>query len=201
MPASFCRCQCKMCRVPGLTHCHAHPYCGAPALDLETRPSPPRAVPAESRPLDERDVARAMLALKGDCGSHSPSVAQIERAVPGLVQVDACFLSNPYATDAVMARLRAIPAGELERMVAHYPSQAPAIAELLAPHVGVPAECLLLANGACEVIQALLADELGTMLISMPTFSAYYEFARGPVVAHHLDQRRGFRLDLTLSKH
>jgi histidinol-phosphate/aromatic aminotransferase/cobyric acid decarboxylase-like protein len=34
------------------------------------------------------------------------------------------------------------------------------------------------------------------MLISLPTFSAYYEFARGPVVAYHLDQRRKFRLDL-----
>jgi histidinol-phosphate/aromatic aminotransferase/cobyric acid decarboxylase-like protein len=123
-------------------------------------------------------------------------VAQIERAIPGLVQVDACFLSNPYATVEVMTRLRGIPDAQLERMVAHYPSQAPAIAALLGSHLGVPAESLHLANGACEVIHALLADRPGPVLLSVPTFSAYYEFAHGPVVVHHLDHRQDFRLDL-----
>jgi histidinol-phosphate/aromatic aminotransferase/cobyric acid decarboxylase-like protein len=123
-------------------------------------------------------------------------VAQIERAIPGLVQVDACFLSNPYATDEVMTRLRRIPAAQLERMVAHYPSQAPAIAALLGAHLGLPAECLHLANGACEVIHALLAARPGPVLLSVPTFSAYYEFAHGPVVTHHLDHRQDFGLDL-----
>ncbi|MDQ2749051.1 MAG: aminotransferase class I/II-fold pyridoxal phosphate-dependent enzyme [Pseudonocardiales bacterium] len=123
-------------------------------------------------------------------------MTQIERAIPGLVQVDACFLANPYATTEVMLRLRGIGFGTLERMVAHYPSQAPAVAELLAPHLGVPADCLHLANGACEVIQALLASRPGPVLLSLPTFSAYYEFAHGPLVVHQLDHRQNFRLDL-----
>lgn len=123
-------------------------------------------------------------------------MAQIERALPGLVQVDACFLSNPYATDEVMSRLSAIPAAQLERMVAHYPSQAPAIAALLGRHLGLPPECLHLANGACEVIHALLASRPGPVLLNVPTFSAYYEFAHGPVLTHQLDHRQDFRLDL-----
>ena len=188
MPAPFCHCQCKMCRVPGTEHCCAHPSCGAPRI-RDCLPAP------SSRP-DEREVARALRRLRADAGSHSPSVAQIERAIPGLVQVDACFLSNPYATDEVMTRLRGIPAAQLERMVAHYPSQAPAIAALLGSHLGLPPDCLHLANGACEVIHALLASRPGPVLLSVPTFSAYYEFAHGPLVAHQLDHRQDFCLDL-----
>ena len=80
---------------------------------------------------------------------------------------------------------------QLERMVSHYPSQAPAIASMLAPHVGVPAEQLYVGNGACEVIHALLAAGRGPLLLSLPTFSAYYEFARGPVITHQLDPGDG----------
>jgi histidinol-phosphate/aromatic aminotransferase/cobyric acid decarboxylase-like protein len=174
-----------MCRAPGTRHCFAHPHCGAPRQHRES-----------VAPLDDRHVIRALRQLRAESGSHSPSVAQIERALPGLVQVDACFLANPYATTEVMVRLRGLGCRTLERMVAHYPSQAPAIADLLAPHLGVSADSLLLANGACEVIQALLASRPGPVLLSLPTFSAYYEFAHGPLVAHQLDPRQDFRLDL-----
>jgi histidinol-phosphate/aromatic aminotransferase/cobyric acid decarboxylase-like protein len=187
MPAPFCHCQCKMCRAPGASHCSSHPSCGAP---------PARATAPIPEPLGERSVAEALRLLKAGSGSHSPSVAEIERALPGVVKVDACFLSNPYATDEVMHRLRAIGSRELERMVSHYPSQGAALASVLAPSVGVPADQLVVANGACEVIQALLGRAPGPLLLSLPTFSAYYEFASGPVVPHQLDPERDFRLDL-----
>jgi histidinol-phosphate/aromatic aminotransferase/cobyric acid decarboxylase-like protein len=145
---------------------------------------------------DERWVAEALRRLKAAAGTHSPSVAELERALPGVVGVDACFLSNPYATDVVMSRLRAIAPQRLERMVSHYPSQSRAIAAMLAPSVGVPADQLVVANGACEVIAALLAHVPGTLLLSLPTFSAYYEFARGTVVTNRLDPAGDFRLDL-----
>jgi hypothetical protein len=114
MPSSFCSCQRKICRAPGAGRC------GAPARRVRS---------AAPRP-DERGVAAALRLLKAGSGSHSPSVAEVERAIPGLVEVDACFLSNPYATDAVMQRLRSISPPRLERMVAHYPSHAGAIASL-----------------------------------------------------------------------
>lgn len=192
MPTPYCHCQCKMCRAPGRRHCTSGTGCGAPP-SLSPQAKAPAAA---DQPLDAPGITRALQRLKADCGSHSPSVVQIERTFPGLIQVDACFLSNPYASAEVMTRLHAIPAAQLERMVAHYPSQAPAIAATLAPHLGVPADCLHLANGACEVIQALLNAVPGAVLVSLPTFSAYYEFARGPVLPHHLDARQGFHLDL-----
>lgn len=95
-----------------------------------------------------------------------------------------------------MSRLRAIEASRLERMVSHYPSQAGALAALLAEYVGVTAEQLCMGNGACEVIHALLARAQGPLLISLPTFSAYYEFASGPVVLNQLDAGEDFRVDL-----
>lgn len=119
----------------------------------------------------------------------------MERAIPGLVNVDACFLSNPYATGEVMRRLRSIAPTVLERMVSLDPSQGGAIASTLAPSVGVPADQLVVAIGACEVIHALLARAPGPLLLSLPTFSAYYEFASGPVVQHQLDPEQDFRLD------
>jgi histidinol-phosphate/aromatic aminotransferase/cobyric acid decarboxylase-like protein len=133
--------------------------------------------------------------LKAGSGSHSPSVAEVERALPGLVEVDACFLSNPYATDEVMRRLRGVSSQTLEQMVSHYPSQGAALAEVLAPSVGVRSDRLLVANGASEAIQALVARAPGPLVIPLPTFSAYYEFATGPVVALQLRPEDDFSLD------
>jgi histidinol-phosphate/aromatic aminotransferase/cobyric acid decarboxylase-like protein len=140
-------------------------------------------------------VADALRALKARSGSHSPSVAELEHALPGVVRVDACFLSNPYATDAVMRRLRALAPRRLERMVGHYPSQSGAIASVLAPALGVAADQLVVANGACELIARLLAGGPGPVLVSLPTFSAYYELATGPVIPHQLDPARDFHQD------
>jgi histidinol-phosphate/aromatic aminotransferase/cobyric acid decarboxylase-like protein len=141
-------------------------------------------------------VAAALARLRRAAGTHSPSVAELERALPGVVRVDACFLSNPYATDLVLRRLRELDPGRIERIVSHYPSQSGAIASVLAPTLAVPADQLVVANGACEVIAALLANAPGPVLVSLPTFSAYYEFASGPVIPHRLDPAAGFRLDL-----
>jgi histidinol-phosphate/aromatic aminotransferase/cobyric acid decarboxylase-like protein len=136
-----------------------------------------------------------MRELKAGSGSHSPSVAEVERAIPGVVKIDACFLSNPYATDEAMRCLRSVSPQALERIVSRYPSQGAAIADLLGPSVGVSSDRLLVANGACEVIQALLARASGPLVLPLPTFSAYYEFATGPVIPLQLRPERDFRLD------
>src|SRR4051794_21627901 len=179
MPAPFCHCQCKMCRAPGSRHCSSHPSCGV----ARARPARP----------DEASVGQALRLLKSGSGTHSPSVAEIERALPGLVEIDACFLSNPYATDEVMGRLRAIGPDALERMVSHYPSQSPGIASMLAPYAGVPADHLHVANGACEVLQALLARASGPLLLTPPFFS-YYELSSGAAVPQQLLPPDGVRL-------
>jgi len=186
MPAPFCHCQCKMCRAPGSLHCHAFPRCGAPQQQRQVK---------SVSSLAEPDIVRTLARLRTDSGSHAPSVGQLEEALPGLVEIDACFLANPYATTEVLNRLQTLPVSQLTRMVAHYPSQASVIAKVLAPQIGVPAEYLCLANGASEVIGALLARS-GPLLLSLPTFSAYHEFASGPVMTLQLQADEDFRLDL-----
>ena len=184
-PRASCNCQCKFCRAPGAGHCRSHPSCLAPSVTAPT-PAPVG---------DENTIAESLRRMKAASGSHSPSVSEIERALPGVVQIDACFLSNPYATDVAMRHLRAIAPRALERMVSHYPPQSASLAELVAATVGVPADELVVANGACEVIAALLAGSREPLVVSLPTFSAYYEFARGPVITHRLDPADAFRLD------
>lgn len=184
-----CTCHCKFCRSTGTKHCHStgHGCIGRrPAPALSAAP----AVPAPEV------IAVTLARLKAASGSHSPSIGDIERALPGVVQIDACFLSNPYATGDVLRRLRALPAHRLERMVAHYPSQNASVAASLARHLRVDADSLYVANGACEAIQRLLSSAPGPLLLSVPTFSAYYEFAAGPVIEHRLRASDGFRLDL-----
>src|SRR4051794_4714855 len=114
MSVPSCRCRCKKCCVRGATYCRSHPGCCAPAS---------ASVPAGPQPPDERTVREALRQLKARSGSHSPSVGELELALPGMIRVDACFLSNPYATDAVMTRVRELGPRQLERMVSHYPSQ------------------------------------------------------------------------------
>ena len=45
-------------------------------------------------------ITQKLQSLKEEAGSHSPSLFTIIEAIPELtVKVDACFLSNPYATE------------------------------------------------------------------------------------------------------
>ena len=145
---------------------------------------------------DETRVAAALGHLRARCGSRPPSAADVERALPGRVTIDASTPANPYVTAEVVARLAALPAERLARLVAGRPAADGAVAGLLAAHVGVPPPALYLAAGADRAVHALLASTPGPVLVSIPAFPAYYELARGRVHADRLDPSDGFRLDL-----
>ena len=56
---------------------------------------------------DEKAVASAIKQLSDQAGSHSPSIFTIAEELPQLeINIDACFLSNPYATDLVLEDFR-----------------------------------------------------------------------------------------------
>jgi histidinol-phosphate aminotransferase len=145
---------------------------------------------------DETRVAAVLERLRARCGSRPPSAADVERALPGLVAIDASAPANPYATAEVVARLAALPAERLARLVADRPAGDGSMAGLLAAHVGVPPAALYLAVGADRAVHALLASTPGPVLVSIPTFPSYYELARGRLHANRLDARDGFRIDL-----
>lgn len=117
--------------------------------------------------------------LKDQAGSHSPSIATIKRILPNLnIKVDACFLSNPYATELFMSNFKKeiLDRNKLSEMLEYYPSQNDSIAKFLAQAISVPSENLIIGNGAIEIIEELLNTYLkGSVAVPIPTFSPYYE--------------------------
>ena len=149
----------------------------------------------------ESALAERIKLLKREAGSHSPSAPTLARMIPELrLRVDACFLSNPYATDLFLDYLHreVIRTGKLRRLLEFYPSQNRVIADKLSGAVGVPAEYLFVGNGAVEIIQAILHRFTGAkILVNLPTFSPYHEFVRSDtqVLYNVLPRENDFRFD------
>ncbi|MCF8108837.1 MAG: aminotransferase class I/II-fold pyridoxal phosphate-dependent enzyme [Desulfohalobiaceae bacterium] len=150
----------------------------------------------------EQAIVEDIKELSSQAGSHSPSVLSLSEKIPDLdIKVDACFLSNPYATDLFADRLQddLIRSGKLREVLEYYPSQNQVIAECLSRHLQVPQEKLFLGNGATEIIQAVIHNfTRRRIMINIPTFSPYYEFVQEgtEVVYNELYQDGEFRFDL-----
>ena len=118
--------------------------------------------------------------LKSKSGSHSPSALLIQKEIPEVnLTIDCCFLSNPYATEAFMRRLKSAISNEkwLSSQIESYPAQNAQIAELVSKSIGVKTENIFIGNGATEAISAILYNFIkGKILIMLPTFSPYYEY-------------------------
>ncbi|WP_206107802.1 pyridoxal phosphate-dependent aminotransferase [Paludisphaera rhizosphaerae] len=155
-------------------------------------------------PLSPRETALAdrLKQLKREAGSHSPSAPTILKMIPELrMRVDACFLSNPYATELFLDNLyrEVIRPGKLRKLLEFYPSQNRVIAGKLASVLKLSADRLFIGNGAIEIIQAILHRFTGgKVLVNLPTFSAYHEFARPDteVVYNTLRKEDDFRFDV-----
>ena len=162
---------------------------------------------------EERSILGQLEELSARSGSHSPSLGTIQKAIPEIaVDIDACYLSNPLATDLFWSYFNADVLADpqlFKRMLEAYPSQNRAIAERLSTAIGAPADQLFIANGATEAIQAVIHNFSSHIHISTPTFSPYYEFA-GPdqqVTTFALDPTNNFAVnpdiyvDSVLSSH
>jgi len=150
---------------------------------------------------DEAVVAGQLAALKDEAGSHSPSLLTLREQMPDLdIAVDACFISNPYATQLFLDYFTAelLDTGAIRDVLEFYPSQNQVIGGLLAGHLGIEADRVFVGNGAIEIIQAVIHNfARRRVLVTLPTFSSYYEFAEGrvEVVFHTLDKHDEFKLD------
>ena len=111
--------------------------------------------------LSPRDQALAerIKRLKREAGSHSPSAWTLAKLIPELrMKVDACFLSNPYATELFLDVLppRGHPCGGSSAPPDLYPSQNRVIATSWAGSSNLEPDSLFVGNGAAEIIQAIL---------------------------------------------
>lgn len=132
--------------------------------------------------VEEQRIAKKILSIKTESGSHSPSIFSILERVPEVnIKVDACFLSNPYATSLFLRYLKKdlIDTGKLRDVLEFYPSQNRAIAEIISNLINMPKENIFVGNGATEIIQAVMHNFVEKkIVVSIPTFSPFYEFAR-----------------------
>ena len=151
--------------------------------------------------LIQEELRKRFLKLKEESGSHSPSTSTILESIPELtIDVDACFLSNPLATDLFLEFLREelLETGKLRDVLEFYPAQNVEISKHLSPYLDVPKDMVFIGNGAVEIIQAFLHNFTEkSILINIPTFSSYYEFVRPDTrtIFHQLDKSKDFRLD------
>jgi histidinol-phosphate/aromatic aminotransferase/cobyric acid decarboxylase-like protein len=120
--------------------------------------------------------------LKRESGSHSPSAWTLAQRIPELrLKVDACFLSNPYATKLFLMHFHReiIRPRKLRALLELYPSQNRVIAAKLGDVLELNPDSIFVGNGAAEIIQAILHRfTREKILVNVPTFSPYYEFTR-----------------------
>jgi histidinol-phosphate/aromatic aminotransferase/cobyric acid decarboxylase-like protein len=149
-----------------------------------------------------KTITEKYLELKRTSGSHSPSLNSIKEKIPELkINVDACFLSNPYATELFLEYFKRemIDTNEIYSVLEFYPSQNKIIANYVEKQLDIEAGHIFICNGAIEAIQAVIHRySKGKIMVILPTFSSYYEYAtkETEVVFYYLDQKNNFKLDI-----
>ena len=133
----------------------------------------------------ELDIHNKIIDLKNKAGSHSPSIQTLKTISSDLeIKVDGCFLSNPYATDLFMSHLNNDVIGNkiFREYLEYYPSQNREIAANLSKVINVNENNILIGNGATELIESICNNLIKeSCLITLPTFSPYYEFLSSEV--------------------
>ena len=140
--------------------------------------------------------------LKRESGTHSPSIETLKNELPDLIlEVDACFLSNPYATELFMGYFERelIAKRKIIEILEFYPPQVAQTRKHITEATGINEKNIFVGNGAIEIIQALLHRFVkGKLCVILPTFSSYYEFVNEEteVVYYYLKKENDFELDV-----
>ena len=139
--------------------------------------------------------------LKALSGTHSPSIDTLLAEIPDLkITVDACFLSNPYATDLFLEYLELdlLKTNKLREVLEFYPPQNREVAKKISRVINVDSRNVFVGNGAIEIIQAVLHNFiLKKVILPIPTFSSYYEFVKEgvEVIFYKLNKETDFYLN------
>ena len=133
------------------------------------------------------------LELKSHSGLHSPSVFEIKNLLNLKIDVDACFLCNPYAFNLFMDNYKN---KDLTDYIKYYPPQNKILSQLLSKNLGINSEYLLLGNGAIQLIEIIMREFEGKKkCIITPTFSSYYEFDMENIVFFKTSKENNFKVD------
>jgi histidinol-phosphate/aromatic aminotransferase/cobyric acid decarboxylase-like protein len=151
--------------------------------------------------LSVLDLKQTLKELKHKSGNHSPSIKFLKREIPQVeIKIDACFLSNPYATELFMGYFNSeiVNQGKLRDLLEFYPSQNNNIAEALGGFFKINPGSIFIGNGAIEIIQAIIHNYTQkSIVINIPTFSSYHDFVKPGIDIHFfkLQKSEKFVLD------
>lgn len=152
---------------------------------------------------EEKDFYNNFLKIKAKSGSHSPSISSLLNTLSTgkAIKVDACFLSNPYATQLFIDffEKELILTKKLNEIIEAYPPQNREIAHYLSKSIKIPEENIFVGNGAIEIIQAIIHNFIkGKIIVNIPTFSSYYEYVKdkSQVVFYQLKKENNYCLDI-----
>lgn len=151
---------------------------------------------------EELSIVKKLEILKNEAGSHSPSIITFKQKLPEIdIKVDACFLSNPYATELFIEYFNEeiLSNGRIRDLLESYPSQNGVIAEILATFMNINPKNIFIGNGAIEIIQAVIHNFTEKkIIINIPTFSSYYEYVKKgvEVIFNELSKEDGYALDV-----
>jgi len=148
----------------------------------------------------EKEALEKFIKIKEASGSHSPSINELKDAFPEIdIKVDACYLSNPYASHLFLKYLKELSKEELIKLIEHYPSQNRKLAEYISMYINVDPKNIIVGNGASEIISFLMYHYLeGKTLLPIPTFSPYYEYAssKNKIMFFKLKEENDFKYPL-----
>ncbi len=152
--------------------------------------------------MNKAEIRDRLNQIKVESGTHSPSISTILREIPEIkVQIDACFLSNPYATELLYSNIKKdlIETDKLRDVIEFYPAQNNDVAKIIGKATQISANKIFVGNGAAEIIQATIHTFGGSkILVNVPTFSAYYEFAlpHQAIIHFALKKEENFNLNI-----
>lgn len=151
--------------------------------------------------MTSEQIKTKLRILKSESGSHSPSIGTMLDEIPELqIKVDACFLSNPYATDLFMHKLEGLAGSRKMRdILEYYPPQNYDVAKKVASIIQIESDNIFVGNGAIEVIQAAMHNFAGNKIaLPIPTFSSYYEFKSptSEIEYYQLDKNNNYQLNV-----
>ena len=152
--------------------------------------------------MNNLEIKNKILNLKKEAGTHSPSIETVLNEISSLkVSIDACFLSNPYATELFFNQMKndLIKNNKILRYLEYYPPQNHEISKILSKSIDVNYKNIFIGNGAIEIIQAVIQKFVyKKIVVIIPTFSSYYEFIRKDteVVFYNLKKENNFKLDV-----
>lgn len=154
--------------------------------------------------MTSKQIKDKIKILKSESGSHSPSIATILEELPDIqIKVDACFLSNPYATDLFMEKFESIASSKAMRnILEYYPPQNYDVAKKVAKIIQINSGNIFVGNGAIEVIQASMHNFAGNNIaLPIPTFSSYYEFKTDNSVIEYFQLRKDLDYQIDIEEY